>query len=699
MSPGIRSVVNCTRRVGTSSAAARRAHQQRLGHARARPRSARGRRTAARPAGRTRRRPGRRRPWRPRRVRRPAAASGARRARRRRRRRPARSGRSAGGPGSLTPVAPRPRVGRGPGQVDQGAVVGHGSVEQQPAHPVAICPCAATSTVTRVAGGVPGGRPRRSPSAVARAGPQRRGGMGAVVAAGVEAAAAQRGLHRAHDHRQRLGDQRPEPSAAPQHEREEGGAQQHSTRPTQGGSSVERDPVAGEGVGRRRRTRRDGRPGRADAARRRRCRRPGPGRWSAARRRPQHGVQAGARLGQQAPCVPRSSRPVRHGGAAVDLEREPGDARVGRRPAGPADVAGARGTAADGPERGAPRRSGVRRATSRRAAGVVAQPPVVLRPSWSVEVTTTVVPGATGCAASSASAPRATVDVDALVGQHAGDGLGAAGSGLSGSSEARVRCCATTGPAEARRARRGDQAATATPPARSWADAARSSASPPAPASASSRPRARAAASSRVAGRSPYRMASKGRRCGHAHRCSGYDAAERAGDLVGGAPGLVVEPAALDLPRGERAEPVDHAPRRAGPRRAAPRRGRRSSAAADAPVVGTAARSAVARVRPSRESRDSSEHQPGHQQRDQQHRDGDGDARERRGRADAAVEEPAEPGRRSRCQQVLLVVLARQQLARSSRRAPRRPEGSRRRVGQRASARSGSRRGPSSSTS
>ena len=70
MSPGIRSGVNWTRLVSHRERGGQAAHQQRLRDARARPPSARGRRTAARPAGRRPRRPGRRRPWPPRPARR-----------------------------------------------------------------------------------------------------------------------------------------------------------------------------------------------------------------------------------------------------------------------------------------------------------------------------------------------------------------------------------------------------------------------------------------------------------------------------------------------------------------------------------------------------------------------------------------------------------------------------------------------------
>ena len=72
MSPGIRSGVNCTRRVSTSSEPAR-VRTSSVFATPARPPSARGRRTAARRAGRRRRRPGPRPPWRPRRGRRRAA--------------------------------------------------------------------------------------------------------------------------------------------------------------------------------------------------------------------------------------------------------------------------------------------------------------------------------------------------------------------------------------------------------------------------------------------------------------------------------------------------------------------------------------------------------------------------------------------------------------------------------------------------
>ncbi len=232
MSPGIRSGVNCTRRVSTDSDAAR-VRTSRVFAVPGHPlHAARARRTAVRPAARRRRRPGRRPPWRPRGARRRDA-----RAPRRGRARSAVGG--AGGLGRLgggvghvrrTSLSSAARASARRDQVPVGAGWGSGGGQQR-GHvldgTVGVAGDVVRAVPARRRRG-PGGAARQARSRAARRSALR--GVGPVAGATVEPAAAQGRLDRLHDDRQRLACQGP--SRRPR----------HSTRPTEARTSSEQRP-------------------------------------------------------------------------------------------------------------------------------------------------------------------------------------------------------------------------------------------------------------------------------------------------------------------------------------------------------------------------------------------------------------------------------------------------------------------------
>ena len=459
MSPGIRSGVNCTRRVCTDSARREAAHQQGLGDARhalhqhvpaAEQRDEQaGHRGVLADDGLGR----------PRRGRRPAARA-----------RVARLGSAVLGLVSSVmcgvPLcrAREPVVARAirSWSVAVGARVGAEQgvdlVDRRGRRAAATSRTSASRSARR-------GRRSRSASRARAARAQRLGGVAAVAGPAVEPAEAARGLDGLDRDRQRLGGERPEPAAAPRRsarrtasaEQPEAGASQPGSRLRAGRRRRRRPGRSSEGTYQTSRSSLAEQPQRHGGV----VRRAAPGRWSAPPAAPSR-VRPGRGLGDERRRPGRgSSRRVSYASAASTSQRQPVVRRAaGGRPA----PSGARG----------------RRRTTRRRAGAVSSGPgrdddqprvalVVEQPRGRASarggrstVTTTVVDGVERRRASSASARADDVDLDALVVEHPGQRLGARRRrGCRGSSGVGVRSRSPR-PEPGRERRRRPAAATAT---------------------------------------------------------------------------------------------------------------------------------------------------------------------------------------------------------------------------------------------